>query len=530
MSKKKEIKQQTEQEMNLLVLQSMLRAKKAHDDLLFFTKFTMPDPQDPDNLDQSRYKDARHHRILAATLEQVEKGLIPRLIVVMPPRHGKSELVAKRFIPWFVGRDPYRQVAFATYNEEFSKDTGRDVKSIMESARYAQVFPGSRLRTKSAHVLETTEGGRTVFVGAGGALTGRGADLLVVDDPIKDAEEAESPTIREKRWEWFTKVAMTRLMTLNSAVVIVMTRWHEDDLVGRLTDPTNPCYDKIEASKWKIIHLAAEALEDDPMGREVGVPLWPEKYNLEFLHAQKRLNPRGYSALYQGLPTPEDGELFKREWIVYYRPEDLPPIETLSIYAASDHAIGTDKTRNDATVLVIVGVDNMGDIWVLDVWWERKDAMKVVEAMLSMIQKWRPITWWAERGHISKAIGPFLKKRMLETQTFCNIEEVTPVANKVQRSQSLQGRMAMKKVRFPKNAHWTIGAIDELMKFPMGRHDDFVDALSWVGMKLRRQVSGRSSAYAIAEKTLPKTGTLAWVKAQSIADRKNSQALISDGY
>lgn len=524
-------KARQEQEQQLVVLQSMLRAKKSRDDLLDFTMFTMPHPEDPDDLDLSRYKPARHHRVLAAALEEVEKGLIPRLIVTMPPRHGKSELISKRFPAWFLGRDPYRQVAFATYSGDFAEDTGRTVRDIMETARFAQVFPGSRLKTKAAKVLETTEGGRAVFVGAGGPLTGRGADLLVIDDIIKDAEEAESPTTREKRWEWFTRVAMTRLMEVNSAVVVVMTRWHEDDLIGRLTDPTNPNYDEEEARQWKVIDLPAEAIEDDPLGREPGEALWPEKYGLEFLAAQKRLNPRAYSALYQQRPTPEDGDVFKREWLTYYRPNELPPRDQMTIYAASDHAIGTDKTRNDATVLMIVGVDKAGDIWILDVWWERRDAMEVVEAMLDLIKEWRPMTWWAEKGHISKAIGPFLRKRMMETETYCTIEEVTPVANKVQRSQSIQGRMAMKKVRLPKNATWTAGAIDELMKFPMGRHDDFVDALAWIGMKLRRQVSGKSSSgHHRVDIDVPKTGTLAWVKAQERLDKSRARPLISDGY
>jgi len=478
-------------------------------DFLKFIKFTMPKPNDHNNIDKSIFQDAKHHRAIAKVLEQVAKGKIRRLIVTLPPRHGKSEMISRRFIPWLMGKDSYKNVIFATYNEDFAQDFGADCRAIMSTTQFQQVFPDFAFRQGGASKsrVQTEKGGLAVFVGRGGSITGRGGDTLIVDDPIKDSVEALSPTLRETLWSWFTQVFMTRLMTEKSSVVIVTTRWHEDDLVGRLTDPLNPHYTEAECAKWKIINLPAIAGEDDPLKRDEGEVLWPERFNRKFLDDQRNLDPRGFSALYQQQPSPEDGDLFQRDNILFYEKRNLP--KDLRIYAASDHAVGIDKTRHDATCMIIVGVDERDDIYVIDVWWAKQPSDVVVTAMLELIQKHKPLIWWAERGHITKAIGPFLRKRMFETQTHCRIDEVTPVANKVQRAQSLIGRMAMQKVYFPKVSSWGIKAVDELLKFPNARHDDFVDALSWVGMGLGELNAPGGKRI---RRTSPKVGTLAWVK------------------
>lgn len=495
-------------------------ALESRDDFLKFVKLTMPDIEDPENVDLSTFRDAKHHRALAKVLEKVEKGHIPRLIVTLPPRHGKTELISRRFIPWLLGRAPYRNIIFATYNEPFSQDIGSDCRNIMQSPGFKQVFPKFRFRMGglSKEKLQAAEGGMAAFVGRGGSITGRGADILIIDDPIKDSEEAQSPTLRAKLWDWFTQVAMTRLMTKFACVVVVHTRWHEDDLIGRITDPSNPCYSEEEAAKWKIINLPAIAKDNDPLGRAPGEALWPERFDLEFLNAAKSLDSKGFSALYQQQPTPEDGDLFRADWICTYEKSRLPT--DLRIYAASDHAIGTDKTRNDSTVMIIGGVDSYGDLYILDVWWEKAGSDKQVEAMLRLAKQWKPILWFAEKGHISKAIGPFLRKRMQEERQYFTVEEVTPVTNKVQRAQSIMGRMSMKKVKFPKHAHWFMDARDELLKFPNARHDDFVDALAWLGRAVDRMAMPTTTRPANDE---PKYGTLGWLKADAAHREKQTK-------
>ena len=519
--------QLSELERQIAAAKRQKHAIECRENFLQFVQFTMPDPEDPEDLSLSLFKDAKHHRAIAKALEKTEKGHIPRLIVTLPPRHGKSELISRRFIPWLLGKDSYRNVIFATYNEEFAGDFGADARAIMESPQYRQVFPHFKFRKGGASKsrIQSVNGGMAVFVGRGGSITGRGGDFVILDDPIKDSIEAQSPTLREQLWQWFTQVLMTRLMTSQASIVIVQTRWNEDDLIGRLTDPLNPHFSEEEASKWKVINLPAIAEEEDPLGRKPGELLWPERFDQEFMDAQQRLDPRGFSALYQQHPSPEDGDLFRRDNLCYYDKRDLP--SDMRIYAASDHAVGTDKTRHDATCCIIVGVDSQEDIYLLDVWWEKQPADKVVRAMMNLMQKWKPVIWWAEKGHISKAIGPFLRKRMHEQKVHCLIEEVTPVHNKVQRAQSIIGRMAMKKVIFPKVSHWTMKATDELLKFPNARHDDFVDALAWIGMGLGRLT--RPGGYKPPD-NIPKEGTFGWIKWASRQQEKQMMYNTTGGF
>lgn len=494
----------------------ILKARQAHDGLIAFTEFTMPGVKDPDDIDASRYDAQYFHRALAAALEEVEAGRLLRLIVTFPPRHGKSELTSRRFPAWLVGRDPYRHVMFATYNQPFSEDYGRAVRGIMQSSQYKTVFPGTTLAKGSAAAdrLVTEQGGMLAFVGRGGSSTGRGADFLIIDDPLKDRAEANSMTTREELWAWYNDTMSTRLMSDTGAIVIIQTRWHEDDLVGRLTDPTNPHYNAEEAATWKIINIPAIAGDDDVLGREPGAALWPEKFGLPYLRSFQRRNPTGFSALYQQQPTPEDGDFFKADMIVGYRAEDVP--KNLRKYAASDHAVGIKQTH-DYTCLLIVGVDEWSNIWLLDCWWKRAKTDVVVEAMLDMMRRWKPIIWWAESGHISKSIGPFLYRRMREEQCYINIREQVPAADKVTRAQSIAGRASMGMVRFPNHLPWGERARTECLKFPQGRHDDFVDALAHVGLGLDKI----ARAPVEQEKRVgPRVGTMGWVKAAHNARQK----------
>lgn len=492
----------------LRLVERSVKIDEARDGVVPFTELTMPDPNDPQDSTKSRYDAQYFHKALGAALEEVEKGEISRLIVTFPPRHGKSELTTRRFPPWFVGRDPYRHIICATYNEDFAKDFGRTVRGIMQSPAYAEIFPNVKLAKGSAAAdnLVTTAGGQLSFVGPGGSITGRGGDLLLVDDPIKNSAEAGSATIRNERWTWFNQTLMTRFMTDTGRIIVIQTRWHEDDIVGRITDPTNPHYDAEEAKLWKVINIPALAEEEDVLGREIGEPLWPERFGLAYLESQRRRDPVGFSALYQQRPSPADGDLFQADMFRTYLPNELPT--NLRFYAASDHAVGTTQ-RHDRSCFLVGGIDDAGVIWLVDARWKRYAPEVAVERMIDLMGRYSPVTWWAENGHISKSIGPFLRRRMIERKTFCRIKEVPTTGDKEARAQSIIGRMSMGMVRFPEKAPWYQDAKAELLKFPHGKNDDFVDALAHLGMGLQKLANASKT---VAPKSAPRVGTLAWVK------------------
>jgi predicted phage terminase large subunit-like protein len=336
-------------------------------------------------------------------------------------------------------------------------------------------------------------------------------NCLIVDDLIKDDKEAQSQAIRDQAWNWFTKVAMTRRMG-RKIVILTFTRWHSDDPIGRLTDPENPYFNRKMAERIKVINFPAIAEDDDPLGRKPGEPLWPDgpdKFDLAFLEEQRSLDPLGFAALYQQRPSLLDGDLFKRENIRFYKPGELP--ETLRIYGASDHAVATGQ-RNDFTVLLKFGVDVQSNIYLLDCFWQKAKSDIVVEALLGMARgNMKPLVWWAEKGHISKSIGPFLRKRMLEAETYMNVREITPTGDKATRAQSMVGRVAMGKLFFPVDAVWTERAVSQMMAFPNAPHDDFVDALSLIGLGLQSQFAPADKS-AMKKSEKPQYGTLNWVK------------------
>jgi len=470
-----------------LIVERLLAIEEAKGDLLRFATLVRPDPNAPADVARSRYQPAKFHCALALALQRVEQGQIKRLIVNMPPRHGKTELASKLFIPWFIGRNPAKSVIFGTYNEKYALDIGRAVRDVVRHPGFGQVFEDVALKdgAEAADRLETTDSGILAFTGRGGTITGRGGDLIVVDDPIKNDKEARSPAIRDEAWNWWNQTIKSRQMTDDAVMVLIQTRWHEDDIPGRILDPTNDFYDPEEAREWHVLDLPALAADNCPMGRKKGEALWPERFSRDFLLGMQRSDPKGFSALYQGRPSPAGGTFFQDKWIKTYKPHELP--KNLRYYAASDHAVSTKQDR-DKTCLIVVGIDEHDGIWIVDVWWQHATSDRVVEAMLERMGKFRPLFWWAERSHISKSIGPFLRKRMLETQTFCALVEVVPNADKQTRAQSIQGRMEMGRVHFPERAPWWPEARDELLKFPNAAHDDFVDALAYVGLGLAQQV------------------------------------------
>lgn len=421
-----------------------VRATLARRSLLRFTEFTNP-----------LYTRAGHHERIAAKLEAVERGEIDRLMIFMPPRHGKSELASKRFPAWCLGRNPKRQIIAASYNSDLANDFGRNVRNLVAEPEFRQVFPEVTLApdSQAANRMNTNHGGAYVAAGVGTAVTGRGAHIALIDDPFKDREEADSERRRELVWDWYRSTLYTRLMP-GGAIVLIQTRWHEDDLAGRILEQ--------EGNQWEVLELPALDAE--------GKALWPEWYDEAALDRIKStIGPREWSALYQQKPQPDEGTFFRREWF-----NTWSRVPDVRYYGTSDYAV-TDGA-GDYTVHRVWGVDGKGDVYRVGGWRGQTTSDEWIERKLDLIAKYKPLAWFGEGGVIQKAIEPMLKRRMRERNVHCRLEWLPSVADKPTRARSFQAMAATGRVFFEPGAD-----IGEFLVFPAGKHDDDVDTASLIG-------------------------------------------------
>ena len=482
-----------------MAAERLLHIRDAEKNLLPYVKFTMPIPRFINDSSRSVYEVSRHHEVIARALEGLDDGTYKNLIIITAPRHGKTEVAARRFIPWFCGRNPGKSIIFSSYNDEVAEDVGGKVMEVLDSPQHAQVFPNlfARPGQKAKDHLGLSTGGDIFFVGRGGSLTSRGGDGLLLDDPFKDDAEAGSKLMRDKAWSWFNQTFLTRRMDGNSWVIIINTRWNEDDIVGRLTDPKNEYYSELEAKQWHIIDLPALAIvSDDPLGRQPGEALWPDRFNRSFLLRVRERDAQGFQCLYQGRPAPEDGLFFLAQDLKQYSRGDRPPNEEMSIYMACDYAVATEQ-HNDRSVILVVGVDDHGRIWVFeDSFVGRVPSDRAVEITIGLIKKFKPQFLWGEKGQISKSLGPFLRARMREERAYTALIDLTSARDKKTKAQAIKGRSSQGLLRLPRFAAWTGEVMEELLSFPRGRHDDFVDALSFIGLGLDVIAPGQGSIAA----------------------------------
>lgn len=452
--------------------------REAKESLLRFTEYTFPG-----------FEIGRHHQFLCSKLESFEKSVrlreSPRLMIFEPPRHTKSELASRRFPAWAIGRNPLWQFITATYSGDFAADFGREVRNIVDSGLYQNVFPDVTLRpdSKAANRWNTSSGGTYVAAGVGGPLTGRGAHVFLIDDPFKDWDEANSETIRNARWNWYLTVARTRLMP-GAGVILIMTRWHDDDIAGRLIAQM-----ETGGEQFEIVNLPALAVEGDQLGREVGEALWPEWYGRDELLATRGVLPvRHWNALYQQNPIPDEGDYFKAEWIQWY---DQAP-KHLSLVGCSDYAV-TDGA-GDWTEHGVAGLDSNDDLYILDWWRDQKTSEIWIESQLDLAQKWSVKLWGGESGPIKKSIEPFLLKRMRERRIYMVLEWLSSVVDKPTRARAIQARFSMRKVFLPKTP-WAEELVRQLLRFPAGAVDDGIDVLSLFGRMLDVLITNQTNKF-----------------------------------
>jgi predicted phage terminase large subunit-like protein len=438
------------------VAQELLNRRIARKSLIAFTEYTL-----------DGYEPASHHHLIAEALEAVERGEIKRLMINMPPRHGKSELASRRFPAWYLGRNPDKQIIAASYNQDLATDFGRDVRNIVNEPAFGKVFEvGLSEDSRAANRWNTDKRGVYVAAGIGTATTGRGAHILLIDDPVKDREEAESELKRERAWNWYTSVARTRLMP-GGAIIVIQTRWHEDDLTGRLIEQE----EKNGSNTWHKLIL--------PAINEKGEALWPEWYPIDALQEIRQeisfTSVRDWESLYQQNPTPDEGTFFRREW---FRRHKVVP-QNVFKYGSSDYAVSEDK--GDYTEHVLAGIDPDGVIYVSEDSWHKQATADVwVEAKLDLIKKHKPFCWFGEAGVIQKAVEPALKRRMIERKVYGRLEWIPSINDKPTRARALQARAAMGLVSLPEGPEGD-RMLEQLIAFPAGKHDDFVDALGTIG-------------------------------------------------
>ena len=315
-------------------------------------------PQSPVDLalldTNNQYMVPPHLKLLNDKLLEVAEGNLKRLMVFMPPRHGKSTIISHYFPAWYLAHHPNDRVILTSYEADFASSWGRRVRNCIKEHQTTLGISIDENSAASYRFDLSHYNGGMITAGVGGAITGRGADVLVIDDPVKNAEEVNSQTLRSRTYEWYKAVAYTRLEP-DGAIIIIQTRWHQNDLSGALLDEMS--------DDWEVISLPAFAESNDVLNRDFDDPLWPERYPTSVLVEKKQvLGSYWFSALYQQRPQPPGGGLLKKEWIRYY--DTLP--DDLVMYTGWDLAIST-KESADYTASCTVGVHTgNGDVlgWV----------------------------------------------------------------------------------------------------------------------------------------------------------------------
>lgn len=403
------------------------------------------------------------------------------LVVTIPPRHGKSELVSHWTPIWFLNEWPSHKVILASYEALFAASWGRKARNgIADNEDKLNIRMSGD--SSAAAMWELKSGGGMMTTGIGGPLTGRGANLLIIDDPIKNYAEANSPVYRESTDQWYQTTAFTRLEP-NASIIIIMTRWHMDDLVGRLIER--------EPGKWTVINLPALAETDDLLGREEGEALWPERFDREALLVKAEaiggLSGSNWLSLYQQRPVKEGGNIFKSQWWQTYRV--MPPFDMIGQYWDTAFKEGA---KTDYSVCVTLGRHERG-VCVIDVFRQKMEFPELLRQVKAQYSWLKPNILKCEDA----ASGTPLIQT-LTRDTRLPILPIIPKGSKEERAKRITGIVEAGRVSLPETAEWLAIFLDELTNFPAGAHDDIVDAF----------VEGLADMWEYGKVPPPNTGTV----------------------
>jgi len=451
-----------------------LRAELARRRLLDFAQYTMPS-----------YSAGRVHALMAAELERVERGETQRLMLFLPPRTGKTELLI-RFVAWTLGRNPDWPMLYTSYGADLAWEKSGEARAVVDGEEFGQVFGAAGRRSQVVELDPTSRAvqrwrirghrGGVVAQGVGGPITGKGGRLVIIDDPVKNREEAESATMREKTWRWYTSTLRTRLEP-GGAIVLVMTRWHLDDLAGRLLElaASDPL-----ADQWRVVRLPAIAQADDAMGRAPGDALDPARFDEAALAATKAsIGSRDWSALYQQEPLPAAGGMFHQEWfqIVDAAPRAAQRVrywDKAATAGGGDYSAGVLMARADGLYYV---EDVLRGQWSAG---ERNRVMLQTAQLDHARYDGEVVTWTEQEGGSG---GKESAEATIQLLAGFSVAAEHPTGSKEVRAMPYAAQVEAGNVRLVRGA-WNRGYIDELSTFPFGAHDDQVDGSSGAFNKL----------------------------------------------
>ena len=421
----------------------------------------------------------RHHAVMAKKFEEIATGKLKRLIINMPPRHTKSEFASFLLPAWFLGRFPDKKIIQTSHTAELAVGFGRKVRNLVDSDVYTKIFPNVALRqdSKAAGRWSTNANGEYFAIGVGGAVTGKGADLLIIDDPHSEQEAAlaeTNPEIYDKTYEWFTSGPRQRLQP-GGAIVIIMTRWSKRDLVGQVLKASA----QRDGDNWEVIEFPAILPSEKP--------LWPEFWPIEELHALRNELPNSkWQAQYQQNPTSESAAIIKREWWNIWENETPPYCDfTLMAWDTAFEA----NNRADYSACTLWGVfehpDDTGtmqtNLILLNAFRDRMEFPLLKKRAIEEYKEWQPDSVIIEKKASGAPLIYELRAMGIPVQDF------TPVRgnDKITRLNAISDIFASGRVWAP-GTHWAEEVIDEVASFPGGEHDDYVDTVSLALMRFRK--------------------------------------------
>jgi hypothetical protein len=432
---------------------------------------------------------ARHHAAILATIQRTIERPMGRCVIMAPPGSAKS-LYAILGVAWAMGKFPGQRFIYTSYAGNLAEKQSRRAQQIAEQGAYRQLWPGDPVITKDAAAeWHLRHGGspnpsEMLAMGLMGGLTGNRANGWVIDDPVAGREEADSETTRQKIYDAYKDDLLTRCLP-NAWGVLILTRWHADDLAGRILpedyDGASGIIRGTDGLDWEVLNIPAKAERgDDPLERQPGEYLWPEYYPpthwAMFENAKGSEAARTWSSLYQQRPTPQGSNRFSMDMFDFYEPGTEPPY--MAHVIAIDAAVTEGK--NDFTEIGVFGIDPQGDLWERDWFSQQCTSDKWVDAFLDMAARWKCYMGFNEGGVIDKAARPAINKRMREKRIYMDLRSLPSMSDKVAKCMTFQARAASKTVHFRNTAN-SRRIVQQLIDLPAGRYDDAADVCGLVG-------------------------------------------------